>query len=248
MDNETLYRPSGKVKDTNRTYVPDLYRQVVAEMQEELSNSQGSVPTPEKVIHLQSRPLVGVLFSISSGIDGELFPVYVGRNTIGSDPTCDICLRETSVSALHGLILTRKQTDERGQEYINVILSDNNSTCGTKVNDEIVCFDNVTCSNGDIITIGQNYVLMLSLFNALGKLSVSYGFDRISEPEKREELTPQTASEQMSNSIEMGEPAALGVDHSANITKDTGEDFSDEMYHPSRHQLQDHYNNKTIIL
>lgn len=247
MDNESLYKPSGKVKDTNRTYVPDLYRQVAAEMQEEFSDIQGSCPISEKTIRLQSRPLVGVLFSISAGVDGELFPVYVGRNTIGSDPSCDICLRETSVSSLHGIILARKQTSVEGQEFINVILSDNNSNYGTKVNTETVCFDNVTCSDGDIISFGKNYVLVLSLFNALGKLSVSSGFDRLAEPETSEEPIHRSGSIQENNS-DGYDPTVSDMDHSTNITKDYKEEDSDEMYRPSKRQIQDHYNNKTIIL
>ena len=182
MDNDSFYKPTGNVKDTNRTYVPDLYRQVAAEMQAEEMGNQSSNSIPAHIVRLQNRPLIGVLYSISAGIEGELFPVYVGRNTIGSDLSCDICLRETSVSALHGLLLARKQVNEEGNEYINVILSDNNSSYGTCVNGERLYFEKITCSDGDVITIGQNYILVLSLFNALDKLSVAYGFDRMPEP------------------------------------------------------------------
>jgi len=159
MDNDSFYKPSGTIKDTNRTYVPDMYRQVAAEMQEE-ENGQNISHSPTHIVRLQNRPLVGVLYSISAGIEGELFPVYVGRNTIGSDLSSDICLRESSVSAQHGILLARKQTNAQGDEYINVILSDTNSSYGTCVNGERLNFEKVTCNDGDVISIGQNYVLV----------------------------------------------------------------------------------------
>lgn len=243
MDNDSFYKPSGTIKDTNRTYVPDMYRQVAAEMKEE-ENIQNIASTTMHVVHLQNRPLIGVMYSISAGIEGELFPVYVGRNTIGSDLSCDICLRETSVSAQHGILLARKQTNAQGEEYINVILSDTNSSYGTCVNGERLSFEKVNCSDGDVINIGQNYVLVLSLFNALDKLTVAYGFDRIPEPKKEESQSfiPPTGN------IIGGLQMSSVEDHSTNITHDIQEEASVDFYKPTKQQGQDHYNNKTIIL
>lgn len=247
MDKDSFYRPSGKVKDTNRTYVPDLYRQVAAEMQAEDGISSSADSTSSQVIRLQNRQIIGVLYSISAGIEGELFPVYVGRNIIGSDLSCDICLRETSVSALHGLLLARKETNDKGEEYINVILSDNNSSYGTCLNGERLNFEKVNCSDGDVLTFGQNYVLVLSLFNALDKLSVAYGFDRIPEPKKP--AAPVIANEPFDrdDSIECIPPLNVD-DHSTNITQNIEEQASYDFYKPTKQQKQDHYNNKTIIL
>lgn len=245
MDNDSFYKPSGTIKDANRTYVPDMYRQVAAEMKEE-ENGQDSSSLPTHVVRLQNRPLIGVLYSISAGIEGELFPVYVGRNTIGSDLSCDICLRESSVSAQHGILLARKQTNVQGDEYINVILSDTNSSYGTCVNGERLNFEKVTCNDGDVINIGQNYVLVLSLFNALDKLTVAYGFDRIPEPKIVEEA-PKTfipPSENIIGGMQMNQVE----DHSTNITHDIQEEASVDFYKPTKQQGQDHYNNKTIIL
>ena len=242
MDNDSFYKPSGTIKDSNRTFVPDMYRQVAAEMKEE-ENGQNSSSLPTHVVRLQNRPLIGVLYSISAGVEGELFPVYVGRNTIGSDLSCDICLRETSVSAQHGILLARKQTNVQGDEYINVILSDTNSSYGTCVNGERLNFEKVTCTDGDVISIGQNYVLVLSLFNALDKLTVAYGFDRIPDPKIVEE-TPKTSIPTSENII-----GGMQVeDHSTNITHDIQEEASGDFYKPTKQQGQDHYNNKTIIL
>ena len=246
MENDSFYKPSGKVKDSNRTYVPDLYRQVAMEMQEEEFGKQPSYSESAHVIRLQNRPLIGVFYSISAGIEGELFPVYVGRNTIGSDPSCDICLRETSVSAMHGMLVARKQTNEEGREYIRVILSDNNSGYGIIVNGQSLNFEKVECSDGDVIKVGQNYVLVLSLFNALEKLSIADGFDRIPDPQKSKEENPSLASG--SNIVVGGKPETLTDDHSTSITQDPGDGMAGDLYRPTKRQPQDHYNNKTIIL
>lgn len=247
MDN-SFYKPTGNVKDTNRTYVPDLYRQVATEMQEE----DGCVQNPDAgsthVVRLQNRQLIGVLYSISAGIEGELFPVYVGRNTIGSDLSCDICLRETSVSAQHGILLARKQTDEDGNVFIKVILSDNNSSYGTIVNGERLNLEKVACVDGDVITIGQNYVLVLSLFNALDKLSVAYGFDRIPEPKTAESEVKEQAQPSSFGTIIGGMPMNNGGTYSVNAPQDVQEEASEDFYKPTKQIEQDHYNNKTIIL
>ena len=229
MDNDSFYKPSGTIKDTNRTYVPDMYRQVAAEMKEE-ENNQNVASIPTHVVHLQNRPLIGVLYSI----------------TIGSDLSSDICLRETSVSAQHGILLARKQTNAQGEEYINVILSDTNSSYGTCVNGERLSFEKVNCVDGDLISIGQNYVLILSLFNALDKLTVAYGFDRIPEPKTSEAVSQPLISP--TENIIGGMQMNSVEDHSTNITRDTQEEASVDFYKPTKQQGQDHYNNKTIIL
>lgn len=247
MDNDSFYRPAGNVKDRNRTYVPDLYRQVAAEMQEEEDCKQKRDADSTRVVKLQNnRQIVGVLYSISAGIEGELFPVYIGRNIIGSDLSCDICLRETSVSAQHGILLARKQTDENGNEYVKVILSDNDSNYGTIVNGERLNLEKVACTDGDIISIGQNYILVLSLFNAIDKLSVAYGFDRI--PEQKISDNRETGSFSAAGHIVGGMPMNVGSDHSNNITQDIKEEASDDFYKPTKQKGEDHYNNKTIIL
>lgn len=251
MDENSLYKPTGnKVAGINATYVPDLYRQVAEEMLAEQCGAP-ALNSPHRSVKMQNRPIIGVLYSISAGIEGELFPVYIGRNTIGSDSSCDICLLETSVSSMHGLLLARKQTNEYGEDYISVILSDNNSSCGTMVNSEKLSFDKVECADGDVITIGNNYVLILSLFNAINKLSVAHGFDRISvpvtNPEVEEEMQAIVIAEQK-NMEQVAPDRSNEGDHSTNITKDPQEDASLDFYKPTKKQGQDHYNNKTRIL
>ncbi len=247
MEKDSFYKPSDRVKDTNRTYVPDIYRQEMADLQAEEAMLMGGHES-ERIVHLQNRSLIGVLYSISAGIEGELFPVYVGRNTIGSDRSCDICLPETSVSAMHGLLLARKQLTDMGEEYISVTLSDNNSSYGTMVNGEKLFFEKRCCADGDVIAIGQNYILVLSLFNALHKLSVAYSFDRIPAPkppvEKKEEsvVEPQTLAAR----IDALTPEV--DDHSTHVTKNVEQEASNDFYKPTKQPVSDHFNNKTIII
>ena len=241
MDNDSFYRPTGHVKDTNRTYVPDLYRQAAAEMQEEEYGMHQELS--DKIIKMQSRPLVGVMYSISAGVEGELFPVYIGRNSIGSDLSCDICLQERTVSCQHAILLARMQTNEDGDQYLHILLSDDNSDYGTYVNGNSLMGDRTVCTNGDIITIGRNYVLQLSLFDTLGKLSVSCDFERIPSEEKQEETW---GPGYYSQSREEQTPAVPPDANSAGQEMNT-ESVSD-FYKPTKQQPSDHYNNKTIII
>ena len=97
-----------------------------------------------------------------------------------------------------------------------------------------------------MINIGQNYVLVLSLFNALEKLSVAYNFDRIPEPEKEQDPT-KDSNPTMANIIGGTQNNSV-EDHSTNIKQDIQEDASVDFYKPTKQQGQDHYNNKTIII
>lgn len=246
MEKDSFYKPTGNVKDSSRTYVPELYREVAAELQaEEAGQGNGE---SSRIVKLQRRPVIGVLYSISAGMEGELFPVYVGRNIIGSDLSCDICLRETSVSAEHGILLARKQTNFDGEEYVNVSLSDNNTAYGTTLNGDRLSFDKVTCEDGDILGIGLNYVLILSLFNAIDKLTVSPAFDRIPEPKQPVENKP-TAMANPAFAMPQA-PIDTPSDHSTNITNDDHlDEASVDFYKPTKQkEPNDHYNNETIIL
>ena len=229
--------------------MPNLYRQAAAEIREEEGGPNASASDSSHIVRLQNRPLIGVLYSISAGEEGELFPIYAGRNSIGSDPSCDICLRETSVSSQHAMLLGRKQTDEGGKEFINVILSDNNSSYGTTVNGERLDFERVTCNDGDVIAFGESYVLILSLFNALNKLSVSKAFDRIPEPKKATERQQPERTVPFSEKTKRVPGASLtGDKHNTKTTPAEEDESVGNFYQPSKPQSQDHYNNKTIIL
>lgn len=121
-----------------------------------------------------SKPVVGFVYSISRQGVGEYWPLHVGANTIGSTSNCDICLREATVSAEHAVLVVRKM---KNPEKTIASIADARSTNGTMVNGESLGFSAVECVNGDVITIGESYELVLLLVDtkALG-LKVAENF------------------------------------------------------------------------
>ena len=128
-----------------------------------------------------NKPILGFLYSISRQGIGECWPLYLGPNTIGSSPTCNICLREGTVSREHAILMVRKL---KNPEKTIASLEDTHSTNGTMLNGESLSFSQVECKNGDIITIGESYELVAFLIDvkALG-LKVADNFIPIDEPE-----------------------------------------------------------------
>lgn len=120
------------------------------------------------------KPVVGFLYSISRQGIGEYWPLYQGQNTIGSSPRCDVCLCEGTVSNEHAVVVIRKM---KNPEKTIASISDARSTNGTMVNGESLGFSAMECFSGDIITIGENYELVLLLIDikALG-LKVAENF------------------------------------------------------------------------
>lgn len=111
-------------------------------------------------LKLQARPLAGILYSVSRLATGEIFPVYVGRNTIGNEPSCDICLPEASVSPNHALLLIRKIKLEDGTTHVTMNISDPESQYGTFINDQRLEDDVEPIVAGDILQFGQAYQLL----------------------------------------------------------------------------------------
>lgn len=113
------------------------------------------------------KPVAGFLYSISRQGIGEYWPLYQGQNTIGSSSNCNICLREGTVSGEHAVLVVRKM---KNPEKTIASISDARSTNGTMINGESLGFAAMECFNGDIITIGENYELVLLLVDvkALG--------------------------------------------------------------------------------
>lgn len=107
------------------------------------------------------KPVVGFLYSVSRTAAGEYWPLQIGRNTIGQSADCDIQLAEGTVSAQHAVIVVRQQ-EGRG---VIASIKDPESTNGTRLNGTSLGFDAEPCHNGDIITIGNNYELLLILID-----------------------------------------------------------------------------------
>lgn len=114
------------------------------------------------------KPIVGFLYSISRTGVGEFWPLHIGQNIIGNSSECDIILGEGTVSQKHANLHINKM---KKPEKTEATISDLGSTNGTLVNENSVSVARpVECVNGDIITIGENYDLLLLLIDtkALG--------------------------------------------------------------------------------
>lgn len=115
---------------------------------------------PKNASIVSGKPVVGFLYSISRTAAGEFWPLHIGQNTIGKNTSCDIVLPEGTVSGEHAVIVVRKM---KKPEKIIASISDARSTNGTMINGESLGFAAEECKNGDILTIGDNYELLLLL-------------------------------------------------------------------------------------
>lgn len=132
------------------------------------------------------KPVVGFLYSISRTGFGEFWPIHIGQNTIGKSASCDVVLSEATVSSEHAVLVARKL---KKPEKVIASLCDSRSTNGTMLNGESLGFNPVECNNGDIITVGDNYELILILIDAasLG-LHVSEDFIPVSVSEPTQDV------------------------------------------------------------
>lgn len=129
------------------------------------------------------KPIVGFLYSISRTGIGEYWPLHIGQNIIGNSPECDIILGEGTVSQKHANLHINKM---KKPEKTEATISDLGSTNGTLVNGNSVSVARpVECVDGDIITIGENYDLLLLLIDtkALG-LQTSVNFYDVREEQE----------------------------------------------------------------
>lgn len=107
-------------------------------------------------------PVVGFLYSISNGGVTEFWTLHLGTNTIGRAADCDIQLLEASISDHHAT-LSIKQMKSTGKVIASV--RDTGSKNGMYLNDEELDYDLHSCQNGDVLTIGLAYKLLLVLVN-----------------------------------------------------------------------------------
>ena len=114
---------------------------------------------PQKV---NKAPVVGFLYSISGGI-GEYWTVHIGKNTIGRSSDCNIQLPEMTVSDHHAN-LNVKQMKSTGK--LTASIQDVGSKTGIYLNDEELDYEIHSCKHMDILTIGENYKLLLVLIDA----------------------------------------------------------------------------------
>lgn len=123
---------------------------------------QDEVPASQQSVKRPSKPVFGFLYSISNNGWTEFWPLQLGENTIGSTPDCDVYLPEATVSHTHASLQIRKM---KNPQKVEAWITDSRSMNGSMVNGMSVGIQPVVCKNGDIITIGENYVLYLVLLD-----------------------------------------------------------------------------------
>ncbi len=141
---------------------------IVPGMDDEAPVAQGSASAPRPQPSYgkaapQGKPVVGFLYSVSRYAGGEYWPLHIGQNVIGQNGNCDIQLPEGTVSGEHAVLVIRKM---KNPEKVIASISDARSTNGTMINGVSLGFSAEECKNGDIITFGDNYELLLVLIDA----------------------------------------------------------------------------------
>jgi pSer/pThr/pTyr-binding forkhead associated (FHA) protein len=132
-------------------------------MEESTSPMPSNQQANRNQAHNTRKPIVGFLYSISRTGVGEYWPLHIGQNIIGSSNECDVVLKEATVSQRHAILHINKM---KKPEKTEATISDCQSTNGTMVNGNSVSVARPPeCLNGDIITIGENYELLLILID-----------------------------------------------------------------------------------
>lgn len=137
--------------DVQGTYIPEMH-----------VSSSSSNDAKGKSTMANEKPVVGFLYSISRQGIGEYWPLHMGANTIGRDPKNEVQLQEQTVSEHHAVLNVRKM---RTSAQVIASIQDKGSQNGIFLNDEELDYESHPCKNGDILTIGVNYQLLLLLIN-----------------------------------------------------------------------------------
>lgn len=245
-----FYNRSATATDRTRTYIPDVYKRAARE------GADAAIPEdkgkPVKSLKMQDRTIVGALFTVSRFTTGEIYPVYIGRNTIGTDTDCDICLSEQSVAPRHAVIVARaieEPSDDAESQSSNaaphakrnlkLFITDYDTNSGTTVGDVKLEYDKVECHDHDIIKVGKVYQFLLCLFEGENfGLYVDNSFRAIDRPEP----TPDPA-EVISTVLYAATPA---TPQAAPLPPTISEAEERTFYAPSKKRKIDHSGNKTI--
>lgn len=158
---------SGVGPEYTRPSAPGCAKGTVFPGMESHSGGTATIPTGgypgTQPLRSSVKPIVGFLYSISRTGVGEYWPLHIGQNLIGNSSDCDIILGEGTVSQRHANLHINKM---KKPEKTEATLSDLGSTNGTLVNENSVSVARpVECFSGDIITIGENYDLLLLLID-----------------------------------------------------------------------------------
>lgn len=195
--------------NVNRTVIQGMKPRPLQETQAGPAGGEEEPSRREREIRLQDRPLAGALFSASADGLGEIYPIYVGRNTIGSSEESDLYLSEGSVAPNHAVILVRRLRGADGREVTRISITDYDSEFGTVVNGERLAYDSCQLRGGEVIQVGRAYRFLLRLFDStlpgLGESPDFFPLERkrhepaphdmllvVEEIEKEEEIFPDT--------------------------------------------------------
>lgn len=99
--------------------------------------------------------LVGWLVTYSLDPNGIDYRLFEGRNIIGRDFNCSVCINDNKVSGQHAILLYRNEKFR---------IKDNLSVNGTMVNGEDIDDDSCLLNDGDIIQIGDTVLLFRTSF------------------------------------------------------------------------------------
>ena len=119
-------------------------------------------------------PVVGFLYSISNQGIPEYWPLVLGYNSIGRNADNTVVLNEQTVSGIHASISIQKKRNDD----IDAVVRIEQGRTGLLLNDEDVDLQyGSRCKNGDVITIGSNYKMIIIIINAKASgLSVAENF------------------------------------------------------------------------
>lgn len=116
--------------------------------QEEVYEEDERGNVSKRTEYRRNTRLVGWLVTYSLDPLGIDYKIYEGKNYIGKNYDCSICVNDPMVSGRHAIILFRAN---------KFILKDNLSTNGTFVNNEDIEDAQYEIHDGDIIQVGQTY-------------------------------------------------------------------------------------------
>lgn len=227
-----LYGRSEGRKDINRTYIQGMKPRATAG-----TDRAEQLPDERAVkITLQPRPIAGILYSVSRDVCGEIFPVYVGRNTIGCNPESDIYLNEETVSPNHAVLLVRSIQDGSGNRSVTMNITDYDSEFGTAVNGVKLGYDRQSLQGNEIIQIGNGfYFIFVPLDPVPYGLGQVQGF--VSTPRFNAEPSPV---ERMNEDIYMPAP------NEPVYPTSVGEADENTFYGRTYAKKEDHSSKKTI--
>lgn len=204
---------------------------------------QATVKRFKQKITLQGRMLAGVLYSVSRDMLGEVFPIYVGKNTIGSNADCDVCLREATVADHHATLLVRKVNDGQGNVRTSLSISEDVPGAEIAVNDCPLDEQWMYCNAGDRLQIGCGYVLSIQLMSpeSTGTFT-SADFDSLPEVDDAKEASFGPAPMPSPADI-----AAMMYGREPTYRDSISEDDERSFYAPSKAKSVDHLGSKTVV-